>query len=215
MPSNYPSQPLPPTLPQELTPSTPVPFPHILGFLNTPIRLYRFLTRRYLADQVGHDIAAIVLANSIRPYNITNAPSSEFTADEPSSSSPNSSQTSTPSLEYEQQTVLTLEEKSWHKSVHKKPSSSSDSTVEPPKEREWLDEVVIDPRLNARMRTFYLSPDDEERATRIFNGEEWVLGEEKPAPYPLWKKLWDNYGFGENLEQKSKVVLGNIDDEDA
>ncbi|PGG96780.1 hypothetical protein AJ80_09784 [Polytolypa hystricis UAMH7299] len=215
-PSDYPSQPLPPTLPQELNPSLPVPFPHILGFLNTPIRLYRFLTQRYLADQIGHDIAAIVLANSIRPFNtIADAPNPEFTPDESSPSSPDPSSSST-SHTYEQQTVLTPEEKSWHKSVHKKPTSSStDSTIELPKEREWLDEIVIDPRLNARMRTFYLSPDDEERAKRILAGEEWVLGEEMPAPYPLWKRMWDNYGFGENPEHKSKVVLGNIDDEDA
>jgi import inner membrane translocase subunit TIM54 len=41
--------------------------PHILGFLNTPIRLYRFFNRRYLADRMGAATAAVVFAQT-RPF---------------------------------------------------------------------------------------------------------------------------------------------------
>lgn len=41
--------------------------PHILGFLNTPIRLYRFFNRRHLADRMGAATAAVVFAQS-RPF---------------------------------------------------------------------------------------------------------------------------------------------------
>ena len=43
--------------------STPISFPHILGFRNTPIRIYRFLTRRHLADNIGRQVACAVLAS--------------------------------------------------------------------------------------------------------------------------------------------------------
>ncbi|WEW60731.1 hypothetical protein PRK78_006218 [Emydomyces testavorans] len=201
LPSLYSSQELPPSLPDELQPSSPIAFPHILGFLNTPIRIKRFLTRRYLADSVGKDVAAIVLASSYRPYSNTHQPLSS----EPHQSD---SPTSTSSLSYEQQYVLDQEEKEWHKSVRK--------NLENPdvKEREWLDDVVIDSRIGSRMRRFILSPDEEKRAERIAQGKEWVLGEEKPTPVPIWKRLWRKYGWGEG-DSQGKVIVGNIDNEDA
>ena len=60
-PSAYSTSPLPPTIPTDLGPSTALPFPHLLGFLNTPIRLKRFLMRRKLADEVGREVAGVVL----------------------------------------------------------------------------------------------------------------------------------------------------------
>ncbi|EER23502.1 hypothetical protein CPC735_048720 [Coccidioides posadasii C735 delta SOWgp] len=185
LPSLYSSQELPPSLPDEFQPSSPLAFPHILGFLNTPIRIKRFLTRRYLADSVGRDVAAIVLASSYRPYsdNYQSTSLESTDSDSPTSSS---------SLSYEQQHVLEQEEKEWHKSVHKTPENPD------LKEREWLDDVVIDPRIGARMRRFTLSPEEEERAQRIAEGKEWVLGEEKPVPIPTWTKLWNKYGWGED-----------------
>ncbi|KAA8915972.1 hypothetical protein TRICI_001889 [Trichomonascus ciferrii] len=41
--------------------------PHILGFLNTPIRIYRFFNRRHLADRMGAATAAVVFAQT-RPF---------------------------------------------------------------------------------------------------------------------------------------------------
>ncbi|EEP80478.1 conserved hypothetical protein [Uncinocarpus reesii 1704] len=201
LPSLYSSQELPRSLPDEFQPSSPIAFPHILGFLNTPIRIKRFLTRRYLADSVGRDVAAIVLASSCRPYS---------DAYQPSDSEPDHSDspTSSSSLNYEQQHLLEQEEKEWHKSVHKTPENPE------VKEREWLDDVVIDPRLGSRMRRFVLAPEEDARAERIAEGREWVLGEEKPIPIPTWKRLWDNYGWGE-AETRGKVNLGNIDDGNA
>ncbi|OLL23191.1 Mitochondrial import inner membrane translocase subunit tim54 [Neolecta irregularis DAH-3] len=40
-----------------------VPFPHLLGFLRTPWRIYRFLNRRELADQIGKATTAVVLGH--------------------------------------------------------------------------------------------------------------------------------------------------------
>ena len=60
-PSAYSTASLPSTIPTDLGPSTALPFPHILGFLNTPIRLRRFLMRRRLADEIGREVAGVVL----------------------------------------------------------------------------------------------------------------------------------------------------------
>lgn len=48
-------------------PITAIHHPHILGFLNTPTRLYRFFNRRYLADDMGKATAAVVFGNT-RPF---------------------------------------------------------------------------------------------------------------------------------------------------
>ena len=61
-PASYPSTTtLPSTIPKTFDPVAVIPHPHILGFLNTPVRLYRFLTRRRMADAVGREAAAIAL----------------------------------------------------------------------------------------------------------------------------------------------------------
>ncbi|KAL0639936.1 hypothetical protein Q9L58_001028 [Maublancomyces gigas] len=62
LPLAYASAPLPAVLPDALDPVGFITFPHILGFLNTPVRLYRFVTRRHLADVCGREAAAIALA---------------------------------------------------------------------------------------------------------------------------------------------------------
>lgn len=208
-PSEYPSASLPPTIPQSFDNSTPVEFPHLLGFLNTPIRIYRFLTQRHLAEQVGRDVAALVLANSSRPYR-----DDTFSADsEPTGASidptpsPDSSFSDLPRHQYEQQTVMEAAEKEWHKSVHKR--------EEDEKEREWLDDVVLDQRIASRMQRAILSPEDEARAQRIADLQEYILGEERPAPIPFWKRMWINYGYGESDEAlRLKPIIGNLDGED-
>lgn len=56
-----------PSIPAEFAPSVVIPVPHILGFLNTHIRIYRFLTRRYVADEIGRQVAAACFA-AYAPY---------------------------------------------------------------------------------------------------------------------------------------------------
>ncbi|KAK9382326.1 mitochondrial import inner membrane translocase subunit Tim54 [Kockiozyma suomiensis] len=46
-----------------LEPIMYIPHPHILGFRHTPIRTYRYFTKRNLADKVGAVTAAVVLNN--------------------------------------------------------------------------------------------------------------------------------------------------------
>lgn len=215
-PADYPSQALPPSFPSSFEGSIPIPFPHILGFLNTPIRVYRFLTQRHLADAVGREVAAIVLASATRPYDDDVA----FSADPQSPSQPTSSlsadlqHSSSPSSThcYEQQRVLEQEEHDWPKSVRKRDNSSSGHEE---REREWLDAVVLDPRLASRMQRYILAPHEESRAGRIADGKEYILGEERPEHIPYWKHLWIKYGYGEDpVAAKRKPIIGNLDTED-
>ncbi|KAE8352837.1 mitochondrial import inner membrane translocase subunit Tim54 [Aspergillus coremiiformis] len=206
-PADYSSQSLPRSLPQSLDGSAPIHFPHILGFLNTPIRIYRYLNQRHLADSVGREVAGIVLASTTRQYRDDSFnPGSEFTAEGFDGS------VATDNLmggNYEQQTLLEEEEQEWHKSVHKKDESTTG------KEHEWLDSVVLDPRIAARMQRYVLSPEDEARSQRIAEGVEYILGEERPAPVPFWQRMWIKYGYGEDEETlKRKPILGNLDGED-
>jgi len=209
-PAEYSSASLPPSLPESFDNSVPVEFPHILGFLNTPIRLYRYLNERHMAENIGREVAAAVLAASSRPYRdasfSTDSQLSGASLD--STPSPDSSLTELSHGNYEQQEVLEAEEKEWHKSVHKRDEADD--------EREWLDDIVLDPRIASRMRTAILSPDDEARSQRIFNQQEYILGQERPAPVPFWKHLWVKYGYGEDEETiRKKPILPNVDEEDA
>jgi import inner membrane translocase subunit TIM54 len=226
---DYSSRNLPATIPASFEASLPVPFPHLLGFLNTPIRIYRYLTKRYLADAVGQQVAAAVLASASRPYyeGLNNSSESDLGSSEPFTSETQSQQI------YEQQTLLEHEEKEWHKSVRKaaearkqqaaedNSASVSDDTqaTEKPnilkEEREWIDDVVIDPRIAARMSRYVLAPEEEARAKRIDEGLEWVLGEgERPKKLSFWQRVWIDYGYGEDPEvAKRKPILGNIDNE--
>ncbi|KAK2732435.1 mitochondrial import inner membrane translocase subunit tim54 [Myotisia sp. PD_48] len=208
LPSSYHKQQTPTTIPQELDPSIPIAFPHLLGFLNTPIRIYRFLNRRRVADDIGREVAAAVLASAARPYKDTQGiRRSDCSIHEPMAQNSQPDSVEYPSSTcHEQQTVLAGEEKEWHKSVHKLPSNPD--LVE----REWLDDVMIDPRIGSRMRRFVLSPEEETRSKRIAEGQEWILGEEWPPYIPTWKKIWISYGWGED-DAKKKVVIGNLDGE--
>ena len=64
------------------------------------------------------------------------------------------------------------------------------------------------------MRRFVLSPDELARSQRIAEGKEWVIGQEKPVHVPVWKSLWATYGWGEEENARSKVIIGNLDGED-
>ncbi|OJD38621.1 mitochondrial import inner membrane translocase subunit tim54 [Diplodia corticola] len=168
-PTDYASAALSPNCPPQLAPSAPIPYPHILGFLNTPLRMWRFLNRRALADEIGAQVAAAVLA-AHRPYGGAPpetefaeervAPVGEVDGDE----------------RWEQQRVLKGEEKEWHKSVRKEAAKKKE---EEGKESVWCDELVVDPRIAGRMRRFVLSEAEKARVKRINNGVEGVLGQDK------------------------------------
>ncbi|KAJ5107855.1 Mitochondrial import inner membrane translocase subunit Tim54 [Penicillium angulare] len=186
------------SIPQTFDSSVPIEFPHILGFLNTPIRVYRYLNQRHLAESIGREVAGIVLANASRPYRDESFSSdSESNSDSPAEVSAG---------KHEQQTVLEVEEKSWHKSIFKRDEED--------KEREWLDDIVLDERIASRMSLAQLSPEDEARSQRIAEQQEYILGEERPAPVSFWQHMWIKYGYGEDEETiRRKPILGNYDGE--
>lgn len=139
---SYTASNLPATITQFLTPTQPILFPHILGFFNTPIRMYRFLTRRHLADETGRQTAAAVMA-AYRPFHQVQSSSAENDS----------------SISWEQQQILTSEEGDWFKKATKR--------IEGEGERVWLDDMIMDPRIAERMRIFELEPHEQERADRI------------------------------------------------
>ncbi len=176
--TDYATSPTAPTIPTAFAPSTPLPLPHILGFLNTPTRIYRFLTRRHLADAIGRETAAVVLA-AHRPYHQTSSFASSLDPDSDSSTSTATATATAVDAEnvvesgtaYEQETVLQHEEREWHKSARKRTEGEG--------ERVWLEGVVLDPRVAGRMRRFELVGAEEERARRIAEGGEGELGQEE------------------------------------
>ena len=172
-PSQYSTLPLAPTIPSELPPSTPLPLPHILGFLNTPIRIQRFLTRRRLADRTGRDVAALVLAAYTRQYEFSNSFASSVDPDSPTTGADRSTDldgSNSAVLEtgkiWEQQRLLEEEEREWHKSA-RKPNPAGEEG----KERVWLEEMVVDERIGQRMRRFELGTEDKQRARATMDGD--------------------------------------------
>ena len=148
LPENYQSATLSPSTPEILGPSAEVRFPHLLGIRNTPIRMYRFLTRRNIADEVGRQVATAVLA-SHRPYGTISAVDSNSASESPSDVP-------------EQQKVLAFEEKDWWKTV-RQPRKEHEESV-------WIEPMAFDERISSRMRSFQLTFEDEERAKRIAAG---------------------------------------------
>jgi len=65
--SEYPSLPDPPPSTPEYT-FTYVPSLHILGIRHTPKRIYRFLTRRYVADEICEQVVACILEQEKREW---------------------------------------------------------------------------------------------------------------------------------------------------
>ena len=185
--SQYQSAATPSNLPSEIGPSTPISFPHILGFLNTPRRLYRFLNRRVLADQIGRETAAIILA-TYRPYytTYTAQPATPFSTDDTEVSLQSKDRDNAQVAE--QQTALFEEEKEWHKSTRVR--------VEGERERTWLEPIVLDPRIASRMRRFELTTEDEARARSIVVPEEEVEGWIKGGLRSLGRMGLDAVGLG-------------------
>ncbi len=162
-PSEYASLTAAPTLPTSLPPSLPVALPHLLGFFNFPIRIYRFLNRRHLADSTGASVAALVLASQTRPFT----QSTDFaSANDPDGAPPSiDSQTESAVTElqkgWEQEMVLREEESEWHKSAWK--ANEEGET----RERVWQERMVVDGRIGSRMRLFELQSGQEEEAATL------------------------------------------------
>ncbi|KAI4238825.1 MAG: hypothetical protein LQ349_000829 [Xanthoria aureola] len=181
--SAYSSAPLAPTTPMVLPPTTILPLPHLLGFLNTPIRIYRFLNRRHLADETGREVAALVLAGYIRPWDSR----SEGTGDLPfpgdqSSTGDQRSEARASQERWEPEGVLEGEERDWHKVAWKRYQG------EP--ERVWRNSIVIEPRIRERMRRFDLPEADEDQA-RKDEGRD-------PAAKGLWARVKETMGWEED-----------------
>lgn len=160
-PAEYSSCSLSPVLDASLNPSLPLPLPHLLGFLNTPTRLYRFLTRRRLADSTGRSVAALVLASHSRAYNQSAEYASAIDPDDNSPSAatmPEADVIVMAKETWEQEAVLKEEEHDWHKSAWK-PNAEGEE-----QERVWQESVVVDSRIGERMRKFELSSSDDEKA---------------------------------------------------
>ncbi|CAK7199197.1 mitochondrial import inner membrane translocase subunit tim54 [Sporothrix eucalyptigena] len=184
---DYPGSPLPRLIPAELGPSAPIPFPHLLGFLSTPTRLYRFLNRRSTADSIGREVAAVCFATASREFRET--PGADY--------------------EYEQQAVLAHEEKDWIKSVWK--DDEADIKEDPTlltREKPWRNPVVIDPRIGNRMRRFEISPEHEAAARAIkvpeTEIEGWTKGKLRQLGSWAIRKV--------KGDDKFKPNVGNVDD---
>ena len=164
-PADYSSCSISSILDDPMNPSLPLPLPHLLGFLNTPRRLYRFLTRRQLADSTGRSVAALVLATQSRSYNQSANYASAIDPDESSPSAGTSSEVKSIALvkeTWEQEATLREEERDWHKSAWKANDPESET-----QERVWQEPMVIDNRIGQRMRKFELPSDEDENAIRI------------------------------------------------
>ena len=174
-PSAYASADLPTGLPSSLAPSTVIPLPHLLGFLNTPVRIARFLNKRRLADDTGRQVAAFILSPSPVPY--------DGGSDEQS---------------WEQATVLEDEESDWHKSARAPPPAGEEG-----KERPWGEEMIIDERIGGRMRKArgadeIAEPLGEDEVGSA-NSREWNGGAERPERVS-WGK-WLRWAFDMEVEE--------------
>ena len=177
-PADYAESALPASIPAELGPAAPIPFPHVLGFSKTPTRLARFLNRRKLADDIGREVAAVCLATA-----------REFENRRPGGEGEDSAAS-------ELETTLDHEERDWPKWVRK---DAEQAEIESrtggeggdgsnlKKEFIWARPMVVDPRIGERMRRFELAAADAERAGAISVPEEDVEGWLKGGVRSLWR----------------------------
>ncbi|KAL8679286.1 MAG: hypothetical protein Q9186_004430 [Xanthomendoza sp. 1 TL-2023] len=192
--SAYPSVSIPSSTPEVLPPTAVLPLPNLLGFLNTPIRIYRFLNRRYLADETGREVAALVLASHIRGWDEPTPFASEAHLRESVQGGnggrmikevPDDKAVFTEKI-WQPESVLEGEERDWHKSAWKRYQG------EP--ERVWKNLVVVDPRLRERMRRFDLTRDDENKAKNDSGID--------PEAKSLWERIKEVTGWVEDTSVK-------------
>ncbi|KAL8831126.1 MAG: hypothetical protein Q9170_005428 [Blastenia crenularia] len=193
-PSAYPTASLAPSTPGSIQPSTVVPFPHLLGFLNTPTRIYRFLNRRHLADDTGRQVATLVLASHVQSWKSDGAIDSSTSPDALPSynremqTEPNLVEAASTQQGWEQEGVLEQEERDWHKSAWQ--SREGDG------ERIWKERLVIDSRIGEQMRRFHLGEEDEKKAKKD-DGVD-----------PRAKGVWENFKEMIGWEEEDRGVKG-------
>ncbi|MCJ1461524.1 mitochondrial import inner membrane translocase subunit tim54 [Pseudocyphellaria aurata] len=159
--SDYPHSQLPLSSPDSFAPSLPLALPHLLGFLNTPVRFYRFLTQRHLADATGAAVAALVLDTQSRSFTYSIAAATSADTNEASSSRLlNSEAANGERRVWEQEQMLEGEEEEWHKSAWQDVAGTEGT------ERVWKEKMVVDERIGARMRLFELASEEAERGFR-------------------------------------------------
>lgn len=160
-PSSYPTSPPAPSLPTTFPPSTAIPLPHILGFLHTPLRMYRFLHRRDLANTTGANVAALVLAAHSRPYTSNQEIISSIDPESPRAGTvPEDAVVQTKEV-WQQEAVLREAEAEWGKYVWKEGEEGEK------RERVWKEDMVVDPRIGGRMSVFELPERAETRAEEL------------------------------------------------
>lgn len=172
VPRAYTTSSLSPETPSALPPTTVLPFPHLLGFLNTPIRIYRFLNRRHLADETGRLVATLVLASNTRPFGTGRDFVTSTDPNDASASPAAPAEVIEASVAWEQEKMLVDEEAEWHKSAW---SPNPDDA--PDRERPWQEKMTIDERIGARMMVFDLGQQEDE--DRIRNAEMAILAEDQ------------------------------------
>jgi import inner membrane translocase subunit TIM54 len=158
-PAHYSSASLASTAPSSFAPAMPLPFPHILGFLNTPIRMKRYLSQRYQADEIGRLVATAILAESSRPWAVSSASASGV--DHDSAVGAGGGGVVEASQPWEQEAMLKAEEKEWHKSAREpSPAGQEDQ------ERVWKEDMAIDRRIGEKMGVFLLTREERDNAQR-------------------------------------------------
>lgn len=193
-------------IPPTLGPSIALPLPHLLGIIHTPTRLYRFLTRRHLADSTGASVAALVLATYSRPYSQSTSfalaadPDAEDAS--PSSSTLPAEGIAIPTGQsWEQESMLRDEEAEWHKSARAAPKAGEEDN-----ERVWTEPMVIDSRIGERMRVFELEQGVQKRAS-----EEYEEARKKEPSLFAQAKEW----VGWRPKTKAGWEMGLEGDEDS
>lgn len=176
-PTEYENAPLSRNCPQALGPAAAIPFPNLLGFWNFPIRMYRFLNKRHVADDIGRQTAAAVLG-AYRPFEVAGETA-------------NVSGREGDSAQWEQQRLLAHEEDDYHKTAKDR------SKDEESKERVWLDDMVLDSRIAERMRRFVIDAEVEDRA-RSMKAEKKPSWLSRVWPEKKEKGLWE--GLSEDDE---------------
>ena len=200
--SEYASSPAAHGLPPSLPKSLPVALPHLLGFFNFPIRIYRFLTQRHLADSTGASVAALVLASQSCRFTQSADFASTIDADDASPSIDTQTESAVTQTKetWEQEAVLREEESEWHKSAWKA-NDEGDS-----RERVWQERIIVDGRIGERMRRFKMTSCQEEEATKL-------EAETRRENGGYIKKARKFVGFGP--EEKPGWKMGLEGDEDA
>ena len=171
--ADYTASALPANMPETLGPAVAVPFPHLLGFLNTPIRLWRFVHRRRVADDIGREVAALCFATAQREFR-----SGEI------------------------ETALDGEEANWVKTVFADDTDDSGNVINTTKEKIWPRAVTVDPRIGERMRRFEVAAEVEAAARAIRVPEALVEGWTKGKLRQLGRWAWRKVSGGEKFEVK-------------